>query len=807
MGRATARYFAERGAHVVVNWFHSRQAAEDTLAELVGDGLSAELLRASVAKEDSIRRMFAEVRERHGGLDVLVNNAAYGSFVPLRDLTEKDWARVMGINFHGVRWSCAQAMPLMRGREHPAIVNVSSIGTRFIIDNYAAVAASKAAQEAYTRYLAYEYAPLGIRVNTATASFIEGRVTGLFPQPDEVRAAVTGATPMGRMGRPEDLAAVVGFLASPATEWLTGQSVMADGGLSLGGVMLSPPRGQGTESVASEPTTVPGPAPRSAATTPAADAVIAVVGCGVTVPGASSPDGLRRLLSEARPVFDEPHERFDIDDFWSADPAAEDRTYSRLSGYLHDFAPHPKAVRPSSGGDCAHWLRHCLVQAVEEVRIGERDRVSCYSGQWVDGSQDLEENVLGLLVRAWADTSDVSRLEEVLRRHLPRLTDSPRALLPEAVLDAALEGLFPNLSERLVVDTACSSSLYAVDLGARAVAEGRCEVALCGGVYQNTPRYSVMFSKLRGLSTSGDVRGLDAGADGTLFTDGAAVVALKRLSRARADGDRVLAVLDGFGAACDGRGKGISAPNAQGQRHAIDRASARRGSGTPRPQWLLAHATGTVAGDSTELAVIQETVGDYPVTVTANKSVLGHTGWAAGAVSLVQAVTALEANAIPAQARFAQLPGDLAQRVPAVRLPTSAVAWPRGEGEPPRVAAISGFSFGGTDAHLVVSDPYEPAVAPGGDGTGLLEDTGGQPLLVVACTALAARSAPGYSETSRRLRLTPRTIRAIDATQIHALLVAEHFVTEHGRLWQDPEIAARTGVISAMWEPPARSAD
>ncbi|MFD9574679.1 SDR family oxidoreductase [Streptomyces sp. NPDC059982] len=808
VGRATARYFAERGAHVLVNWFHSRDMAQETLAELTGAGLSAELLRASIAKEDSIRGMFAEVRERHGGLDVLVNNAAYGSFVPFSELTEKDWARVMATNFHGVRWACAEAIPLMRGREHAAIVNVSSIGTQFIIDNYAAVASSKAAQEAYTRYLAYEYAPLGIRVNTATASFIEGRVTGLFPQPDEVRAAVTTATPMGRMGRPEDLAAVVGFLASPAAEWVTGQSVMADGGLSLGGVMLSPPR--------QPPSPPPVPAPhapmaRAASVSvrepsvgpepaPAGD-LVAVVGCGLTVPGASSPEELHRLVTEGRPVFDEPHDRFDIDDFWSRDRTAEDKTYSRLSGYLHDFVPHPEATRPSSGGDCAHWLRHSLVQAAEHVRIGESDRVACYSGQWVDGSQDLEENVLGLLLRAWAGTTDTSRVEEVLRRHLPRLIDAPRTLLPEAVLDAALEGLFPQLGERLVIDTACSSSLYAVDLGARAVREGRCEVALCGGVYQNTPRYSVMFSKLHGLSASGDVRGLDAGADGTMFTDGAAIVALKRLDRARVDGDRVLAVLGGFGAACDGRGKGISAPNAQGQRHAIERAEARhRALGSVPAQWLLAHATGTVAGDSTELSVIQHTRGEL-VTVTANKSVVGHTGWAAGAVSLIQAVTALGVGVIPPQARFTHLPDGLTEQMSCVRVPTSPVPWPRPRfgNASPRVAGVSGFGFGGTDAHLLVGDPFAPPAVAVAERD--------EPLVIVAFSALPAEPVSQAAPESGRLRLTPRTVREIDATQIQALLVAERFAAEHGRLWQDPGIAERTGVISAMWEPPARSAD
>lgn len=781
VGKATVRYFAERGAHVVINWFHSRDIAEQTQAELIADGLSVELLRASVAKQDAVQTMFEEVRARHGALDVLVNNAAYGSFVPLPELTEKDWARVLGLNFHGIRWTCAAAVPLLTGRPHPAIVNVSSIGTHFIIDNYAAVAASKGALEAYTKYLAYEYAPLGIRVNTANASFIEGRVTGLFPQSDEVRRAVTSATPLGRMGRPEDLAAVVGFLASPGAEWITGQSLMADGGLSLGAIMLSPSRTAPARTRESRPD----------------EECVAVVGCGVTVPGASSPEGLYRLLAEGPPVFDEPHDRFDIEDFWSPDRSAEDKTYSRVSGYLHDFTPHPKAPRPATGGDLAHWLRHCLVQATESVRVSAADRVACYSGQWVDGSQDLEENVLGLLLREWAGPAD-DDVVRVLRKHLPRLAEHPRSLLPDAVLASALDGAFPDgaqIVERLVVDTACSSSLYAVDLGARAVLAGRCALALCGGAYQVTPRYSVMFAKLRGLSASGDVRGLDAGADGTLFTDGAAVVALKRLDRARADGDRILAVLGGFGAACDGRGKAINAPNAEGQLRAVARARARHGDGPGgAPQWLLAHATGTVAGDGTELTVIQDVQDKRPVTVTANKSVVGHTGWAAGAVSLVQAVECLRAGTIPAQRRFARLPEGAEERLPAVRVPRQDLPW--GADTAPRTAGISGFGFGGTDAHLLVGDaPAPKAPRSASEAVG--------PLVLIAATVLG----PGARPDPAQLRLPPRTLREIDVTQARAVLAIEQFAAEHGRLWANPDVAERTGVIAAMWEPPARSAD
>ncbi|TQN33459.1 short subunit dehydrogenase [Haloactinospora alba] len=137
IGRLIAKSFAERGAHVIINWFHAKSGADSTLAEITDSGYSAELARASVAKQDDVRWMFESIRERHGGLDVLVNNAAVGSFRPVDALTEKEWDRALNTSFHGLRWCCQEAFPLMTSRGGGTIVNMSPIGARFVIGNYA----------------------------------------------------------------------------------------------------------------------------------------------------------------------------------------------------------------------------------------------------------------------------------------------------------------------------------------------------------------------------------------------------------------------------------------------------------------------------------------------------------------------------------------------------------------------------------------------------------------------------------------------------------------------------------------------
>ena len=135
--------------------------------------------------------------------------------------------------------------------------------------------------------------------------------------------------------------------------------------------------------------------------------------------------------------------------------------------------------------------------------------------------------------------------------------------------------LLPDGTELLMLDTACSSSLYAIDLGMKSLLLGTHDIAVCGGTFALGPRGAVLFSKLHGLSTGGAVRSLDKDADGVLFSDGAGVVVLKRLSRALADGDTVLGVLAAVGTSSDGKGKAIYAPASSGQSIAVDRALAR----------------------------------------------------------------------------------------------------------------------------------------------------------------------------------------------------------------------------------------
>ncbi len=797
VGKAISTAFARLGAHVIVNYFHATEEAAALLAELREAGHSAEPIRASVAMRPQVDAMFDTITERHGRLDVLVNNAAAGALLPPSELDESHWRRALDTNLRGSLWCARRAAALMRGGS--AIVNLSSLGSTMVITDYLTVGTSKAAVESLTRYLAVEFASTGIRVNTASGGLIDGAVAEMFPQADQLAARVKAATPLGhRLGTEEELAELVVFLASPRSSWITGQTVVADGGLSLGSFLLSPAAPNPDAAEATEPQGHPDD--------------IAIVGMGVVTPGANTPEELWRVLNGSEHVFTEPAS-FDIDSFQSDDPDVEDRTYTRRSGFITRFEPHPALQAELAAGTapCEEsttlWLRHSLLQALEGVGRTAEDRYFASFGYTADGSQDLEEHLVlsGYTRRLGFDPEE--RLAERYRRPYAPASE----FLPHRVGRNAFRGLLPEQTEVVMVDTACSSSLYAIDLGVKALREGACDIAVCGGAFAYSARNLVLFSKLRGLSRSGEVRSFDRDASGVLFSDGAGVIVLKKLSRARADGDQVLGVIDSVGLSCDGRGKAIYAPNPTGQTHALRRAYEKSEVDPATVRWVVAHATGTQAGDSTEVATLEQVLGSGPpALLSSNKPVVGHTGWTAGVVSVVQVLSGLARGVVPAQAYLRNPLSSLENS----RFTPPAVATPLPSGEPRR-AAISSFGFGGTNAHLVLSDQPHGTVDPTSPidddvvVVGWAVDVPGDATDVLGwLRGTAAAPPPGFGDEYPlpgfdEVRLPPTTLRNMERTQIMLLRAAARLDAKVRDVCT--ELRDTTGVIAGHMGPTRRA--
>src|SRR3954471_24418389 len=126
VGKVIARRFAERGARLIVNYFHSHDAARATKAELEQIGADVHIIKASVAQRHQVERMFADIQRTHGGLDILVNNAAAGAFVPADGIDDEHFSRALDTNLKGAFWCARAARPLLEARRGGTIVNVSS---------------------------------------------------------------------------------------------------------------------------------------------------------------------------------------------------------------------------------------------------------------------------------------------------------------------------------------------------------------------------------------------------------------------------------------------------------------------------------------------------------------------------------------------------------------------------------------------------------------------------------------------------------------------------------------------------------
>jgi enoyl-[acyl-carrier protein] reductase III len=232
IGRATALRLAEESPKkLFIGYCMNREAADQAVAQVEALGVSACALAGDVGQVESIEEMFNRIEADQGCLDVFVSNAARGALARVTELTARSWGRSMDINARAFLLGSQRAARLMKpgGR----IVGVSSLGAYRYTPGYAALGAAKAALESVARYLAVELADQEINVNVVCGGLIETEGTTVHPDYNNLKQTVVERTPAKRIGQPEDLAPVIAFLCSPESEWMRGQTLVADGGFSL----------------------------------------------------------------------------------------------------------------------------------------------------------------------------------------------------------------------------------------------------------------------------------------------------------------------------------------------------------------------------------------------------------------------------------------------------------------------------------------------------------------------------------------------------------------------------------------------
>jgi acyl transferase domain-containing protein len=263
----------------------------------------------------------------------------------------------------------------------------------------------------------------------------------------------------------------------------------------------------------------------------------------------------------------------------------------------------------------------------------------------------------------------------------------------------------------VAIDAACSSSLVAVDAACLSLRGGGCDLALAGGVNAIlSPQWGITFAQAGILAADGRCKAFDARADGFVRAEGCGIVALKRLGEALADGDRVLAVILGSAVNQDGRSSGLTAPSAEAQRALVRAALDRAGVSAGEVGVVECHATGTALGDATEVKALADVLAAGRGTgstcwIGSVKTNIGHLEAAAGIAGLIKAVLILEHGAVPPHRELRQLNPALGLEETCLRVTTELRPWPRGGAR--RVAGVSSFGIGGTNAHVVLAEPPE----------------------------------------------------------------------------------------------------
>lgn len=229
IGRAIAERLARDGATVVVNYAKSADAAEQVLQEIRGAGGKAVAIRADIANVADVRKLYADIKQQFGHVDIVVNNAGVlPPTAPVAEETEQTFDQVFGL-LKGTYFSMQEAARLMA--DGGRIVNISSSTTRSWSPGYSIYAGSKSAIEQFTRSLSRELGPRGITVNAVIPGLTDTDMISGYSQ--TVRDAVARNTTLGRIGKPQDIADVVAFMVSDDARWITGQLIVANGGSNL----------------------------------------------------------------------------------------------------------------------------------------------------------------------------------------------------------------------------------------------------------------------------------------------------------------------------------------------------------------------------------------------------------------------------------------------------------------------------------------------------------------------------------------------------------------------------------------------
>jgi acyl transferase domain-containing protein/NAD(P)-dependent dehydrogenase (short-subunit alcohol dehydrogenase family) len=455
---------------------------------------------------------------------------------------------------------------------------------------------------------------------------------------------------------------------------------------------------------------------------------VAIVSLGCVLPGAYDPEQYwSNILNGVSGISN----LADVDpaaarDFLAGNEGSQirvipDKTYTLLHGSIVNVPYDGALLSPAYSKEQFDSLTNgqrllalAVAQSLARLKVPASGftKVQCILGATEDGSKEYDDALFSESLQTLLGTIDEP---ESLRRAFAGMLEEISGHQHRDLEELTQHKIYASVIERLlgsgiptyVVDTACSSSLYSTYLGVKSLQDGECDMVLAGGVFAPGPANNTLFAQFRGLAQR-QSRPFDASADGVVFGDGAGIVILKRLPDALNEGDRILAVIRGMGLSSDGRSPSINVPQVKGQGMAIKHAYEYSRIDVETVQYVEAHATATLVGDAVEFNALKEVMKRDPesprIELGSVKALVGHTGWAAGVASLIKICKAFEAKVVPRQYNYVSPSPEIDLADSPFTIAETSHPWPENIAPYPRRAAINGFGFGGTNAHVILEE-------------------------------------------------------------------------------------------------------